>query len=69
MKKVAGIYVNPEDVSAIDFRVTEGSDGNEYAHPVLVMRSGAQLICPANDYLEAAEKMLEGVVKELLVVN
>ena len=35
MKKVAGIYVNPEDVSAIDFRVTEGSDGNDYAHPVL----------------------------------
>jgi len=69
MKKVAGIYVNPEDVSAIDFRVTEGFDGMEYAHPVLVMRSGAQLICPANDYLEAAEKMLEGVVRELLVVN
>jgi len=41
MKKVAGIYVNPEDVSAIDFRVTEGSDGNEYAHPVLVMKSGS----------------------------
>lgn len=69
MKKVAGIYVDPNEVAAIDFRVISGDDGTYYAHPVLVMKSGAQLICPQNEYLEAAGNMMEGVLKELLVVN
>jgi len=75
LKSIGGVYVNPQEVAGLDFRVIEVEDIDSEepdaiimkAHPAIILKSGYTMLLPESEYIEAIEKKLEWVANELEV--
>ena len=72
LKKIAGVYVNPFQIAAIDVHLCEQEDpdtGEPVLHgqPILVLQSGYTVVTPCVEPIEAIEKALEMVMREIEV--
>lgn len=73
LKKIAGVYINPEQIAAIDVHLFEqtGDDGELelYGQPVLVLNSGYTVVTPVTEHVDAIESALEMVMREIEVTH
>ena len=75
LKKIGGIYVQPDQVAGLDFRVIEVEDFNSEepdaitmkAHPAIILKGGYTMLLPESEHIEAIEKKLDWIANELEV--
>lgn len=71
LKKIAGVYINPQEIAAIDVHMfdQENDEGDTVvmAQPVLVLKCGYQIATPMVEHIEAIESALDMVMREIEV--
>lgn len=71
LKKIAGVYVNPFEIAAIDVHLCdqENDEGIDELHgqPILILKSGYRVVTPWVEPITAIEKTLEMVMREIEV--
>ena len=71
LKKIAGVYVNRDQIAAIDVHLfeKENEEGTQdlYGQPLIVLQSGYQIVSPIVEHVNAIEAALDMVMREIEV--